>query len=163
MDLWINDSRGKSCELIEFLKVRGCNSKFDQIFLSRSKRGVFRGLHHQEATPQTKTIFILEGIIDDYLLDLSLLDNPSLSADQYMSHRMLRDQEGANFLIVPSDKAHGYYVRSDTALILYLISGRYDARLQRQYKVRRNKDIRQFIERHSQIAFDDTIISHADF
>ena len=163
MDLWISDSRGRSCELMEFLKVRGCNSKFDQIFLSRSKRGVFRGLHYQDTAPQTKTIFVLEGIIDDYLLDLSLLNDPSVSADQYMSHRTLRDQEGANFLVVPSNKAHGYYVRSDTSLILYLISGRYDPQLQRQYKVRQNEGIRQFIERYSQISFDDTIISHADY
>ena len=66
MNFWKNDKRGSSAELLKFLSTNPLVAQvgeIDQIFVSRSKRGVFRGFHYQIDTPQTKYIFVLEGVL----------------------------------------------------------------------------------------------------
>lgn len=165
MNFWNEDHRGSSVELIKFLSSKfllDSSTKVDQIFLSRSKRGVFRGFHYQPSIPQTKYIFVLEGVIDDYLLDRTYFESRPCRVDDYIRHFRLSDKPDFNFLEVSEDLAHGYYVQSDTSLLLYLICGQYDRKDQSVFRLSEDGPLTRFVEEKSKIMIRDAIMSDAD-
>ena len=110
------DSRGFFVETwrkSEFEK-HGINVDFVQDNQSKSSQGTLRGLHYQVINPQGKLVRAIDGEIFDVAVDLrqssatfSHWVGVTLSAD---NHRQLW---------VPPGFAHGFYVNSNTAQIVY--------------------------------------------
>jgi dTDP-4-dehydrorhamnose 3,5-epimerase len=94
--------------------AQGLPERFAQANMSRSVRGVLRGLHFQYRHPQGKLVSVMEGRIFDVAVDVRPDSKTfgswvgvELSAD---NHRQL---------YIPEDFAHGFIVLSDTALFHY--------------------------------------------
>lgn len=93
-----------------------------QANVSRSDKGVLRGLHYQYPEPQGKLVSVLEGAIFDVAVDIRT-GSPTfgrwagveLSAD---NHRQLW---------VPEGFAHGFCVTGESALVHYLCSREFNA------------------------------------
>lgn len=113
----IGDARGyfmESYRYDEFQK-HGIDIRFVQDNQSKSKKGVLRGLHYQNAPyPQTKLVRALSGVILDVVVDLRR--NKSTFGKSY-SIELSSDNKKQ--LLVPKGFAHGFLVLSEEAEILY--------------------------------------------
>jgi dTDP-4-dehydrorhamnose 3,5-epimerase len=92
----------------------GVPREFVQDNVSRSARGILRGLHLQEPYGQGKLVQVLEGEVFDVAVDVRVGSphfgrwiGESLSSD---NHRQL---------FIPPGFAHGFCVVSESALLLY--------------------------------------------
>lgn len=100
----------------------GLNLCFVQTNVSRSARGVLRGLHYQWPNPQGKLVSVLEGEVWDVAVDIRH-GSPTfgrwtatvLNAD---SHRLFW---------IPEGYAHGFCVLSEYATFCYQCTALYDA------------------------------------
>lgn len=96
---------------------------FVQDNFSFSVRGVLRGLHFQKPPyPQAKLVTVLAGQIRDVIVDL----RPS--SPTYKCWEMVilsASGEYFTWLYVPIGFAHGFYVESEEALVLYKCSAYY--------------------------------------
>ncbi len=93
----------------------GIDTLFVQDNQSYSKQGCLRGLHYQESPhAQAKLIRVLQGEIYDVAVDLKP-DSPTFGQwhGQHLSSNR-NDQ-----LYIPNHCAHGFYVLSETATVLY--------------------------------------------
>lgn len=92
----------------------GIVGPFVQDNLSRSVRGVLRGLHLQNPTQQGKLVSVLEGEVYDVAVDVRV------GSPTFGKHvgRVLSAERG-NQLWVPEGFAHGFQVMSETALFAY--------------------------------------------
>lgn len=92
----------------------GLPTVFTQANVSRSAKGVLRGLHYQFQQPQGKLVSVLEGRIFDVAVDVRR-DSPTFS--QWAGVELSAD----NFrqLYVPEGFAHGFLVLSSSALFHY--------------------------------------------
>jgi dTDP-4-dehydrorhamnose 3,5-epimerase len=100
--------------------ARGVPAAFVQDNHSRSGRGVLRGLHYQLGEPQGKLVRVASGQVFDVAVDLRR-SSPTFGrwVGEYLSaddHRQLW---------IPPGFAHGFYVVSDTADLLYKCTGFY--------------------------------------
>ncbi len=98
----------------------GIDCDFVQDNHSRSQRGVLRGLHYQLGRPQDKLIRVVLGEIFDVAVDLR---PGSPTFGRWAGERM--DSKGRRMMFVPRGFAHGFYVLSDWAEILYKCSDVY--------------------------------------
>lgn len=98
----------------------GIRGPFVQDNVSRSNRGVLRGLHFQEPHGQGKLIQVLLGAVLDVALDVR---RGSPTFGRWVALE-LRGEEPRQVWIPPGF-AHGFYVTSETALILYKCTERY--------------------------------------
>lgn len=98
----------------------GIGASFVQDNLSHSKRGVLRGLHYQEPTPQAKLITVLHGEVFDVAVDLRV-GSPSFArwVGVELSAEKMRQ------LYIPVGFAHGFVVTSETALVSYKCTNLY--------------------------------------
>jgi dTDP-4-dehydrorhamnose 3,5-epimerase len=87
---------------------------FVQDNLSRSARGVLRGLHFQNPHPQGKLISVLEGAVYDVIVDIRA---GSGTFGQW--HGVTLSAENKRQVYVPPGFAHGFLVTGDTALFHY--------------------------------------------
>jgi len=93
----------------------GIDIQFVQDNESRSKKGVLRGLHFQNAPHvQAKLIRVLSGSVLDFALDLRK-DKPTFGK----VFTIELTAENKKQLLVPHGFAHGFLVTSDLADILY--------------------------------------------
>ncbi|MCE9606312.1 MAG: dTDP-4-dehydrorhamnose 3,5-epimerase [Planctomycetia bacterium] len=92
----------------------GIGPDFVQDNLSRSSRGVLRGLHYQWPNPQGKLVSVLEGEVIDVAVDVRL-GSPNFG--RWTSVRI--SAENKRQLFVPPGFAHGFAVTSETALFAY--------------------------------------------
>jgi dTDP-4-dehydrorhamnose 3,5-epimerase len=69
-----SDSRGSFVESWHREKYASLGISFDfvQDNISYSKKGVLRGLHYQNPSPQGKLVFVLEGEVFDVAVDIRL-------------------------------------------------------------------------------------------
>ena len=118
------DARGYFMETYreERYRASGIGSRFVQDNLSRSTRGILRGLHLQHPNQQGKLVYVLEGEVFDVAVDVRVgspdfgkWTGAALSADD---HRQLW---------IPPGFAHGFCVTSDTALFAYKCTVAYSA------------------------------------
>jgi dTDP-4-dehydrorhamnose 3,5-epimerase len=100
--------------------AHGLPATFSQANVSRSEKGVLRGLHYQYRQPQGKLVSVLEGRIFDVAVDVR---PGSASFGQWAgvelsatSHRQL---------YVPEGFAHGFIVLSESALFHYFCTTEY--------------------------------------
>ena len=93
----------------------GLPGRFVQSNVSRSSRGVVRGLHYQYPNPQGKLVQALEGRIFDVAVDIRS-DSPTFR--QWAGVEL--SGENHRQLYVPEGFAHGFCVLGEAATISYL-------------------------------------------
>jgi dTDP-4-dehydrorhamnose 3,5-epimerase len=117
------DNRGYFMETYqeEEFKSAGIPTNFVQDNQSKSKKGVFRGLHFQNKNPQGKLVRVLEGEVYDVGVDLRS-DSPTFG----QHYGVLLSGENNKQFYVPEGFAHGFVVLSETATFTYKCTRLYD-------------------------------------
>ena len=97
------------------------DATFIQSNVSRSARGVLRGLHYQWPHPQGKLVSVLEGEVYDVAVDVRY-GSPTFGQSQAA---MLTAENHRHFWI-PEGFAHGFCVVSEFATFIYQCTALYD-------------------------------------
>lgn len=98
----------------------GLDFEFVQDNLSRSTRGVVRGLHYQIDQPQGKLVRVLSGEVFDVAVDLR---QSSPTFGKWEGFRL--SDENRQAVYIPPGFAHGFCVLSDFADVLYKCTALY--------------------------------------
>jgi dTDP-4-dehydrorhamnose 3,5-epimerase len=116
------DHRGFFTELYQADRyaARGIPARFVQDNLSRSARGILRGLHIQNPHPQGKLVTVLRGAVIDVAVDVRV-NSPSFGRHVKVE---LNDQNHRQFWI-PRGFAHGFLVLSESADFFYKCDDNY--------------------------------------
>lgn len=101
---------------------RGIGPDFVQANLSRSSRGVLRGLHYQWPNPQGKLVSVLEGEVYDVAVDIR---RGSPHFGQWTAVHL--SAENKRQFWIPEGFAHGFITLSEFAQFSYLCTAAYDA------------------------------------
>lgn len=98
----------------------------DEVYFSRSKKNVLRGLHSQKKPKEIEKIVIcIIGEILDIFIDLR---KGSKTFGEYESYSLSENiNEG---LFIPKGFGHGYKAKSNNSTVLYLQSGNYDPKFE---------------------------------
>ncbi len=116
------DVRGFFAETFhaEWMAQAGLAADFVQDNHSGSQAGVLRGMHYQLDTPQAKLVRVIEGEVFDVAVDLRR-GSPTLG--RWTGTRL----SAANRLQqwVPEGFAHGFYVLSPWAEVIYKVTDYY--------------------------------------
>lgn len=97
-------------------------TSFAEEYYSLSKKNVLRGMHFQlPPHDHVKIVTCLSGTIMDVIVDLRV-GSPTYAKFEVFE---LSGQK-ANILYLPSGIAHGFYVRSDEATVMYKVTSHYD-------------------------------------
>ncbi|HJU08621.1 MAG TPA: dTDP-4-dehydrorhamnose 3,5-epimerase [Rhodanobacteraceae bacterium] len=117
------DARGFFYESFNAEKYAGIGieARFVQSNVSRSMKGVLRGLHYQWPKPQGKLVGVLEGEVYDVAVDIRR-GSPSFGR---WTAAMLTADNKRQFWI-PEGFAHGFCVVSDYATFVYQCTAVYD-------------------------------------
>ncbi|MGC3967122.1 MAG: dTDP-4-dehydrorhamnose 3,5-epimerase [Pirellulales bacterium] len=92
----------------------GVPGPFVQDNLSRSTRGVLRGLHYQWPRPQGKLVYVLEGAVLDVAVDVRLGSQTFGRCETFEV-----SAENKRQVYIPAGFAHGFVVLSETVLFAY--------------------------------------------
>jgi len=92
----------------------GLPTNFVQDNQSKSQQGTLRGLHYQLAQPQGKLVRVISGEVFDVAVDLR---KSSATFGQWDGVKLSSDNRRQ--LWVPPGFAHGFYVLSDSAEVVY--------------------------------------------
>lgn len=114
------DSRGSLVKIFQEEQFRQHNllTSFEEEFYSVSRQGVLRGLHFQSPpAAYTKIVCCIFGEVFDAIVDLR---NGSPTYGQYET--FILNTESNHMLYLPPGVAHGFYVLSASAIILYKTS-----------------------------------------
>ncbi len=120
----LGDARGYFLETWheERYAAAGINLRFVQDNLSRSVRGILRGLHLQHPTDQGKLVYVVEGEVFDVAVDVRV-GSPSFG--QWTGATLsARDHRQ---LWIPPGFAHGFCVTSDVAVFAYKCTAPYSS------------------------------------
>ncbi|MHB1271873.1 MAG: dTDP-4-dehydrorhamnose 3,5-epimerase [Rhodanobacter sp.] len=119
------DSRGFFYESYNKGKWRdaGIDADFIQTNVSRSGRGVLRGLHYQWPHPQGKLVSVLEGEVYDVAVDIRR-GSPTFG----QSIAVMLTADNHRHFWVPEGFAHGFCVLSEFATFTYQCTALYNAR-----------------------------------
>ncbi|HZP17068.1 MAG TPA: dTDP-4-dehydrorhamnose 3,5-epimerase [Terriglobales bacterium] len=104
----------------------GITGTFVQDNHSYSKRGVLRGLHYQVRKPQGKLVRVVSGEVLDVLVDLRK-SSPTFGR----WHAVVLSGENRRQAWIPAGFAHGFYVLSEGAHVLYKSTEFYFPELER--------------------------------
>lgn len=117
------DARGFFYESYNEARYReaGINHQFVQTNVSRSSRGVLRGLHYQWPNPQGKIVSVLEGEVYDVAVDIRR-GSPNFG----QSIGVMLSAENHRHFWVPEGFAHGFCVLSEYATFIYQCTALYD-------------------------------------
>lgn len=118
------DSRGFFMETWNYQRYKeaGLDVKFIQSNLSKSAKGVLRGLHFQNPNSQGKLVQILTGEVFDVAVDIR---QGSPTFGQW--HGEILSGDNNKQFYIPEGFAHGFCVLSDTAIFSYMCTNVYDA------------------------------------
>lgn len=114
------DARGRFMKFVHegTFAAHGLPSRFAEQYCSISANNVLRGLHFQ--TPphdHYKLVSCIEGVVFDVVVDLRK------GSQSYGRHETFElDGVRGDSLFVPTGCAHGFYVRSESATMLYNVS-----------------------------------------
>lgn len=119
------DVRGFFYESYNKAKYReaGITSDFVQSNVSRSARGVLRGLHYQWPNPQGKLVSVLEGEVYDVAVDIRR-GSPTFG----QSAGVMLTADNHRHFWIPEGFAHGFCVLSEFATFTYQCTALYDAK-----------------------------------
>jgi dTDP-4-dehydrorhamnose 3,5-epimerase len=119
---YFGDPRGFFMEAFEVNRysAAGIARPFVQDNLSRSSRGVLRGLHLQNPNPQGKLLSVLRGRILDAVVDVRV-------GSRTFGQHLLFELTEANRLQLwaPRGFAHGFLVLSEMADVMYKVDAPY--------------------------------------
>jgi dTDP-4-dehydrorhamnose 3,5-epimerase len=109
------DARGFFMELYHADRYAGrIAQRFVQDNLSRSAKGVLRGLHIQNPKPQGKLVTVVRGSVLDVAVDVRA------GSPTFGRHLAIElNEENRRQLWIPRGFAHGFFVRSATADFFY--------------------------------------------
>jgi dTDP-4-dehydrorhamnose 3,5-epimerase len=119
-----SDARGFFMELFSARRyaAAGITAPLVQDNLSRSKRGVLRGLHFQHPHPQGKLVTVIRGSVIDVAVDVRL------GSPTFGKHvKVELNEETRRQLWVPRGFAHGFAVTSEIAEFFYKCDDFYSA------------------------------------
>jgi dTDP-4-dehydrorhamnose 3,5-epimerase len=116
------DERGSFMETFreDLFSASGISGPFVQDNQTRSRQGVLRGLHYQIRQPQAKLVRAVAGEIFDVAVDLR---RRSATFGQWVGE--ILSEENKLQIWIPGGFAHGFYVLSDWAEVLYKASDYY--------------------------------------
>ena len=116
----ISDERGHFVKTFhqDIFSEHGLATRFAEEYYSFSHNNVLRGLHFQKPPhDHVKMVYCVSGSIIDAVLDLRI------GSTTYGSHELFDlSAEKANTLYIPSGLAHGFYVTSDHAIMMYKVT-----------------------------------------
>lgn len=117
------DPRGcfLECYRREHYQAAGFDCDFVQDNLSRSVKGVLRGMHYQLRHPQAKLVSVVRGAVLDVVLDVR---QGSPTFGQTFSLEL--NDTNRHQIFVPEGFAHGFCALSETVDFLYKCSTVYD-------------------------------------
>jgi len=104
----------------------GIREEFVQDNHSFSLHGVLRGLHYQVQKPQGKLVRVVSGEVLDVFLDLR---KSSRTFGRW--HGLRLSGENRRLVWIPAGFAHGFYVLSESAHVLYKSTAFYSLELER--------------------------------
>lgn len=120
--VWADD-RGFFREWFRLTDLDGAGFTARQANLSRSVRGVVRGLHYSLAPEgQAKVVTCVDGTLEDVIVDVRV-GSPTFGAVEVVT---LAGDLGRSVLL-PAGVAHGFCVTSEVATLAYLLSSPYNA------------------------------------
>lgn len=110
------DARGAFCETFRSDRYAslGIPHAFVQDNMSRSSRGVLRGLHLQNPRGQGKLVFAMHGEVFDVAVDVRV-GSPTFGH----AVTAVLSAENHRQIFIPPGFAHGFVVTSDDAMIAY--------------------------------------------
>jgi dTDP-4-dehydrorhamnose 3,5-epimerase len=110
------DHRGYFLETFQVARYaeKGISLPFVQDNLSRSPRGILRGLHLQHPMSQGKLVYVVEGEVFDVAVDLRV-GSPWFGQSSFA----LLSSADHSQLWIPPGFAHGFCVTSEVALFAY--------------------------------------------
>jgi dTDP-4-dehydrorhamnose 3,5-epimerase len=118
-----SDSRGQFVKTFhaEWFESQGLRTDFVEQYYSVSHRRVLRGLHFQIPPAQhAKLVYCTDGAVLDAAVDL----RPRSST--FCKHILLELCAGAaNMLYLPEGVAHGFYVVTESATLIYSVTSAY--------------------------------------
>jgi dTDP-4-dehydrorhamnose 3,5-epimerase len=119
---FFSDSRGFFMEAYkrEAYAQVGIDDHFIQENHSGSKQGVLRGIHYQIKHPQGKLVRVIKGEVFDIAVDLRR-NSPTFG--KYVGE--ILSEENRKQLWVPPGFGHAFYVLSDWAEFIYLVTDIY--------------------------------------
>ncbi|HBC7429872.1 TPA: dTDP-4-dehydrorhamnose 3,5-epimerase [Providencia rettgeri] len=102
-------------------KITNKPTDFVQDNISKSRKGILRGLHYQTKNTQGKLVSVILGEVFDVAVDIRA-NSPTFGkwVGVYLSDKNKRQ------LWVPEGFAHGFYVTSDEAVFHYKCTNYYD-------------------------------------
>jgi len=106
------DFRGSLTEI--FLKKK-IKFNFCKCITVTSKKNVIRGLHFQKKFAQHKIIFVLKGIINDFVVDIR---KKSKTFGKVYNFKLTPGEA----LIIPKKFAHGYSSLAKENIVIYFLS-----------------------------------------
>ena len=121
------DARGSFTETFRrsAFAEAGVDVEFVQDNMTRSGRGVLRGLHYQRPpAPQGKLVGVIRGAIYDVAVDLRA---SSATYGRWVAREL--DAAAGEMLWIPPGFAHGYCIVSDGADVSYKVTAEYRAEL----------------------------------
>lgn len=110
------DARGFFLEAFQEARYAqsGISDRFVQDNLSRSTRGVLRGLHIQNPKPQGKLVTVLRGAVLDVAVDVRV------GSPTFRRHVAVElNEDNHRQVWIPRGLAHGFVVRSESADFFY--------------------------------------------
>ena len=110
-------------------KYAGIDDIFVQDNHSRSVKGVLRGLHYQVRQPQGKLLRVVQGEIYDVTVDLR---RRSPTFGKWAGFRMSAEEK--EMIWIPRGFAHGFFVVSDFAEVLYKTTDFYAPEFERSIR-----------------------------
>jgi len=124
----ISDQRGSFMETWHARKFADgqINASFVQDNHSRSICGTLRGLHYQIRQPQGKLVRVVAGSVYDVAVDLR---KNSSTFGRWVGMTLSADNQ--QMLWIPPEFAHGFYVISASADVLYKCSDYYAPEFER--------------------------------
>jgi dTDP-4-dehydrorhamnose 3,5-epimerase len=115
-----NDKRGNFVKTFHqnYYEENNLVSHFAEEYYSFSYQGVLRGLHFQlPPHDHIKLVYCLLGEVMDVVLDLRV------GSPKYGQYEIFDlNYQKANMIYVPSGLAHGYYVTSQSTIVMYKVT-----------------------------------------
>lgn len=122
------DERGFLVETFrtDELAAAGLRTAFVQENQSRSRGGTLRGMHFQVGRGQAKLVRVSQGAVLDVVVDIRR-SSPTFGRHQAVELDDIRHRQ----LYVPVGFAHGFYVTSETADVVYKLDAPYEPAAER--------------------------------
>jgi dTDP-4-dehydrorhamnose 3,5-epimerase len=120
----LDDTRGAFIKTFHepLFRQLGIEMQVREEYFTHSVKNVFRGLHFQNPpTAIDKIVFCVSGQVTDYVVDIR---KGSPTFGEWISFELDGDNPRAVF--VPVGLAHGFHVKSSSAIMQYKVSKIYD-------------------------------------